>query len=185
MVVRQTTRRFFFRCVIGFFLVLGFVGIYLHDSLSFSSAARTARYVTNDSSIEFAQVASFEAPPAEKVSRTSIKIDPFGEAYVSLDGSDIAVGDPGHVYSERSPIWVAARGDSRLYYAMAREGRLVVAQSYDGGRTFQSEQLIQNGFRNATPPVQGNLALRNASSGTKLYTVFVDALGTQIQLARC
>src|SRR6185436_14572237 len=97
----------------------------------------------------------------------------FGQVYVSTDGSDIALGDPGRVYSERSPVWTAASGENSLYYAMPREGRLVVTRSFDGGRTFQSDRFIANGFRNAAPAVQGNLVLLNADNGSRLYNVFL------------
>src|SRR5437762_7884278 len=97
--VRQTVFRVVVRGFVGFSLVLIFIAAYLHlnwDPAELAiAAARTARYVTNDTSIEFTRVASFDAPATENIRRTAIKIDPFGETYVSLDGSDIAVGDPG------------------------------------------------------------------------------------------
>jgi hypothetical protein len=148
---------------------------------------RTARHLSNDSSIRFERIRDVEGPHAVGIHRTAMAIDVFGNTYVSLDGSDLAIGTPTHVYSEREPVWVAATPDSRLYYAMPREGRLVVADSNDSGRTFQSDRLVANGFRNVSPAVQGNLVSFSATAGgpTTLYNVFLNQARNEIRFARC
>jgi hypothetical protein len=153
----------------------------------FPVAGRTARYVSNDSSIRFEKIRDIEAPEAQGMHRTALAIDAFGKAYVSLDGSDIAIGPPTHVYSEHEPVWIAATRDSRLYYALPREGRLVVTQSNDSGLTFQSESLVFNGFRNIPPAIQGNLVSFEASSGgpATLYNVFLNQTRNEVRFARC
>jgi len=156
------------------------------ETAGFSSTERKAQYLPDDHTVLFKEVAQFAvSEKGAAAARTSIKIDAFGDVYLAWDGSDIAIGDPGHVYSERSPVWVSATGAENVYYAMPREGRLVVAHSDDGGRTMRSERLIANGFRNMVPAVQGNLVLFAKESGIKLFNVFLNADRNELQLARC
>jgi hypothetical protein len=118
--------------------------------------------------------------------RTDIEIDPFGNTYVSADGSDIALGDPqyalGKLYSRPRPQWAAALGGERLYVASTEDSRLTVRRSDDGGRTYKQEAVITR-FPNGAPAAgQGNLVTDR--SGT-LFNVFAGTVRNEIYLAKC
>jgi hypothetical protein len=118
--------------------------------------------------------------------RTDIEIDPFGNAYVSSDGSDIALGDPqqtlGKLYSRPQPQWAAASGGASVYVASMEDSRLMVRRSDDGGRTYKQEAVLTR-FPNGTAAAgQGNLVIDG--TGT-LFNVFAGTARNEIYLAKC
>ena len=87
--------------------VLGFYHLQAQADLGAATenaggAMRSARYVKDASPIQFEEISKFGLSDKMAASqRTDIKSDEFGDVYVSMDGSDIAVGDSGFLYSER------------------------------------------------------------------------------------
>src|SRR5262249_13795226 len=171
--------------------VLGFYHLQAQADLDAATATvnaslRSARYLKNGSPIQFEEMSKFGL--SDKMSaaqRTDIKTDEFGDVYVSMDGSDIAVGDSGFLYSEREPAWTAVSGEARVFLARPKNGRLVLIQSPDGGRTFPTESLISPGFRNTPASVQGNVRLTHGKSDIRLYNVFLSPGGNEVRLANC
>jgi hypothetical protein len=151
-----------------------------------NASLRSASYVKDESPIQFEEISKFGlSDKMAAAQRTDIKTDEFGDVYVSMDGSDIAIGDSGFLYSEREPAWTAVSGEARVFKAMPKDGRLVLIQSPDGGRTFPLEGLISPGFRNAPASIQGNVRLRHGKSDIRLYNVFLSAGGNEVRLASC
>ena len=151
-----------------------------------NASLRSARYVKDGSPIQFEEISKFGlSDKMAAAQRTDIKTDEFGDVYVSMDGSDIAIGDSGFLYSEREPAWTAVSGEARVFLAMPKDGRLVLIQSPDAGRTFPLEGLISPGFRNASASIQGNMRLTRGKSDIRLYNVFLSAGGNEVRLASC
>ena len=150
------------------------------------ASVRSARYVQETSPIQLEEISKFALSEKMAASqRTDIKADEFGEMYVSMDGSDIGVGDSGFLYSEREPAWTAVSGEARVFLATPKDGRLVLIQSQDSGRTFPSESLISPGFRNTPASIQGNLRLAAGKSNGRLYNVFLSGGRNEVRLANC